>query len=114
MTHEIELTPEAFQRFQNLEAPRVFVVAVARQPVYWGTYWAAWFSQSIEDSAVILKPLSPDRQVIQIDLGYPAGMYFAGDEPRSDPVIMKSLERAGKLRDVIGQQVPIEEIEKVD
>lgn len=112
--HEIELTPEACDRLRNLEPPRVFVVAVARQPVYWATYWASWFSRSIEDGVVILKPLSRESQVIRIDLGYPAGMYFTGEDPRSDPILMKSLERTGKLSAVIGQQVPIEEIEKVE
>lgn len=95
MTHEIELTPEAYERIQALEPPRVFVVSVGRQPVYWGTFWANWFSRSIEDGVVILKPLSQDRNVIQIDLGYPAGMFLIDEDPRSNPVILKSLERSG-------------------
>ena len=113
MTHEIELVPEAYERIQNMEVARVFVVAVARKPVYWGIFWSPAMSSSL-DSVVILKPLSSDRQVIQIQLGYPSQIAFTGDDPRSSPVIMKSLERTGKLGTVIGQHVPIEEVEKAD
>ena len=113
MTHAIELTPEAYARIQNLEVPRVFVVTVARRPIYWGSFWIQTMSSSF-DGVVILKPLSQDQQVIQLDLGYPSGMCFTGDDPRPNPVVMKSLERAGKLSAVIGQHLPIEEIEKVD
>jgi len=114
MTHEIELTPEAYQRIKNMEVPRAFVVAVASQPVYWGTFWSSWFSRSIENCPVILKPLSEDRQVIQIDLGYPSWMDYGIDDPRSDLIIMNSLERTDKLSTVIGQSVPIKEVETAD
>ena len=93
------VVPEAYELVENLEVPRVFVVAVARQPVYWGTFWSLTMSSSL-DSVVILKPLSSDRQIIQIQLGYPSQTVFTGDDPRSSPVIIKSLERMGKLSTV--------------
>jgi hypothetical protein len=113
MTHEMKLTPKAYARIQNIEVPRVFIVTVGCQPIYWGTFWAPWFSRSI-DGVVILKPLSQDEQIIQINLGYPSGMGFTGDDPRSDPILIHSLERNGKLSTVVGQHVPIEEVEIVD
>jgi hypothetical protein len=96
-THEIELTPEACQRLESQEVPRVFVVAVDRQPIYWGTFWAAWFSRSI-DGIVLLKPLSAEQRTIRIDIGYPSEDFFSGEDPRDDPLVSHSLETSGMLR----------------
>jgi hypothetical protein len=42
--------------------------------------------------------VSPDRQVIRLELGYPGPDFFVGQDPRSDPRILDALESAGKLR----------------
>ena len=49
------------------------------------------------DGAVIHKPLSSEINTIQIVLGYPSPGVYTGQDPRSDPPIMKSLQRSGKL-----------------
>ncbi len=55
------------------------------------------------DGVVILKPLlsvasTVGRHVIQIELGYPGPGVFSGEDPRGDPIILETLELAGRLR----------------
>lgn len=97
--HEIELSTYAIERLLQLEVPaygKVFVICVDRQPVYWGAFWTPVSSIPF-NGVTILKPLSLDRQTIQLGLGYPSG-YFTGNDPRPDPKIIQSLEQAGKLQ----------------
>ncbi|MFH1486136.1 MAG: hypothetical protein ABIH46_08700 [Chloroflexota bacterium] len=99
-THEIELSAQAAERLLKLEVPtngKVFVVCVDRQPVYWGAFWTPISSMSF-DGVTILKPLSPGRHTIRLELGYPSGSSFSGENPRPDPKIMQSLQQADKLR----------------
>ena len=98
-THEIILAPEATERLLKLDVPvngKVFVVCVDRRPVYWGAFWTPICSMSF-DGATILKPLSPNVNTIKIELGYPSGSLFNGDDPRAESRVIKSLEKAGKL-----------------
>ena len=97
--HEIILTTEATERFLELSVPvngKVFVVCVDRQPIYWGAFWTPISSMSF-DGVTILKPISSNQNTIRIELGYPSGNFFSGDDPRDDPKLIKSLEQAGKL-----------------
>ncbi len=99
-THEIELTAEAYERISKLEVPvngRVFVVCVHRLPMYWGAFWTQVSSVPF-DGVTILKPLASGRHVIQVQLGYPSPNFFTGEDPRSNSDILRSLERAGKLK----------------
>ncbi len=100
-THEIELAVEAYDRLSGLEIPingKVFVVCVDRQPVYWGAFWPGYSSMTF-DGVIILTPLFLlDRHAIQIELGYPSESFFTGEDPRSNPDIMQSLQKTGKLR----------------
>ncbi|MFC1894123.1 hypothetical protein ACFLYR_08975 [Chloroflexota bacterium] len=99
-THGIELNPKAIEKLLNLEVPvngKVFVVCVDGQPIYWGTFWVPYSSMSF-DGVIISKPLSPEQVTVKLELGYPSGSHFSGKDPRSDPIIMQSLEEAGKLR----------------
>lgn len=99
-THEIELTPRAYQRLQELKVPtngRVFVVCVDRKQVYWGSFWATYSSASFSGVA-IWTPLTPDGKTIRLRTGYPSDSFAAGEDPRPDARIMESLQRAGKLR----------------
>ncbi len=98
-THRIKLNKEASQRVQDVAVPvrgRVFVVCVDRQLVYWGAFWTPISSQSW-DGVTIIKPLGA-QDAIQIELGYPGPDFFRGNDPRPDPKVLGSLERAGKLR----------------
>jgi len=97
--HEIMLTTEATESFLELSVPvngKVFVVCVDRQPIYWGAFWTPISSISF-DGVTILKPISSNQNTIKIELGYPSGNFFSGDDPRDDPKLIKSLEQAGKL-----------------
>lgn len=92
-THEIELIAKAHERLLEVYG-KVFVVCVDRQPVYWGAFWTPVSSIPFDGLTILL---SPDRQTIQLELGYPSG-YFNGDDPRPDPKTIQSLELAGKIK----------------
>ena len=99
-THEIELSPEVIERLTNIEVPvggKVFVVCVDGQPIYWGAFWVSYSSMSF-NGVTIMKPLSPEQETIQLELGYPSGSYFSSEDPRANPRIMQSIEQAGKLK----------------
>ncbi len=99
LTHEMELTTEAYERILKLEVPtngKAFVVTVHRHPVYHGAFWTPLSSMSF-DGIAILKPLSLDQHRIQLQLGYPSRIDFTGEDPRTNLIIVQSLERTGKL-----------------
>jgi len=101
-THEIQLADEAYQRILDLEVPvsgKSFLVCVDRAPIYWGAFWTPISSISF-DGVTIWKPLgSHEPQVITLELGYPSPSFYGGEDPRSNPEVMKSLEQSGKLID---------------
>jgi hypothetical protein len=103
-THGIQLTPEAFKRIDELEVPtsgKSFVVCVDKAPVYWGAFWAGYSSQSFDGVTINVKPVIPVENApfsFKIWLGYPSSSFFQGEDPRSNPAIMESLEQAGKLK----------------
>jgi hypothetical protein len=97
-THEMTLTPEAYQRLTELHPPMngiAFVACVDRQPVYRGAFWTLVSSYWYPLPAVIyVDPFmsdDPAHQAVQIRSG-------ASDDPRSNPVIRNALEAAGKLK----------------
>ena len=100
-SQSIELTADAYERVMRLEVPtsgRSFVVCVDKTPVYWGAFWTPISSQSF-DGITIWVNLSADKSnTIQLAPGYPSGSFFKGEDPRSNPVIKASLEKAGKLK----------------
>ena len=101
-THEIKLSQSAFQRVTDLKVPvtgKSFLVCVDKAPVYWGAFWVDYSSLSFE-GVTIEKPLDTQGPpVITIRQGYPAASFYRGEDPRNNPVILKSLEQAGKLID---------------
>ena len=103
-SHEIELTPAAYERIAALEVPvsgLSFAVCVDRAPVYAGAFWTEISSASF-DGVVIMKAFSPEStpesSVIRLELGYPGRDFFTGADPRPDPVVLDALRQAGKLR----------------
>ncbi len=110
ITHEILLTPEAFDRVSSLHVPtsgRSFMVCVDRQPIYWGAFWTLLSSQSF-DGITIIKPLgSRDLKVIKIEPGYPSASYFNGEDPRNNLEVIRSLQQAGKLS-VVTSESPVD------
>ena len=100
-THEITLTAAGLERLHALSVPthgKSFVVCLDRQLIYAGAFWAAYSSQSFD--GVVIDPIfaTPERPVVQIQLGYPGPGFFRGEDPRSDARIRAALEGAGKLR----------------
>jgi hypothetical protein len=99
-THELKLTPAAFERLSQLEVPtrgRSFLVCVDKYPVYWGAFWVAYSSQSF-DGVTIWKPLGTELpEIITIELGYPSSSFYGGDDPRNNETVLQALEKAGKL-----------------
>lgn len=102
-THEMELTPEAFDRLVALEVPvsgKSFVVCVDGQPVYAGAFWVL-YSSLLFEGVTIYKPLSPgDPTPVQLHLGYPSAEFYEGEDPRSAPDVLDALEEAGKLKSI--------------
>ena len=99
--HELRLTASAFERVSQLDVPtrgKSFIVCVDKAPIYWGAFWVLWSSLSF-DGVTIWKPLTLDEShdVIRLELGYPSSELYTGEDPRSNPVVIESLEQAGKL-----------------
>jgi hypothetical protein len=101
-THEIKLTVEAFNRISQLEVPvtgKSFMVCVDRVPMYWGAFWTPYSSLGFS-GVNIWQPLSSESpEVITLQLGYPSLSHYTGEDPRNNPLIIRSLEKAGKLID---------------
>lgn len=98
-THEIELVPRARERIQRLDVPvdgLPFVVCVGSERVYGGAFWSMISSVAYDGIAVWL-PLI-EGESMRMRPGYPAPSAFRGDDPRSDPRVLRSFQRAGKLR----------------
>ncbi len=99
-THEIELTARAYTRITEpiiQLSGKVFVVCVDKKPIYWGAFWSPFSSQSF-DGVTIWVPAMEQGNVIRLRLGYPSPDYYQGKDPRSNPEIIQSLEKAGKLK----------------
>jgi hypothetical protein len=100
-THEIVLTADAYERVQALKVPtsgKSFVVCVDKAPIYWGAFWTPISSQSFDGVTIWVPAFSQQENTIKIQLGYPSGSFFQGEDPRSNPQIFESLEKAGKLK----------------
>ncbi len=101
-THEIKLTDDAFERILGLEVPvqgRSFMVCVDRQSIYWGAFWTPISSISYH-GVTIWRPHSPrGTTIVTLELGYPSSSFYGGEDPRSSPEILASLEQAGTLID---------------
>jgi len=101
--HQLRLTTSAFERVSQLDVPtggKSFIVCVDNEPIYWGAFWVLWSSLSF-DGVTIWKPLSLEEPyVIRLKLGYPSSALYTGEDPRSNPVVIESLEQAGKLTNV--------------
>jgi hypothetical protein len=100
-THEIELTTGAYERVMGLQVPtsgKSFIVCVDKQSIYWGAFWTPISSQSFNGVTVQVLQHPQEGNVIKLELGYPSPSFYQGDDPRSNYVIMQSLEQAGKLK----------------
>ncbi|MFC1924503.1 hypothetical protein ACFLXA_03985 [Chloroflexota bacterium] len=99
-THEIELTDNAFERICQLDVPiegTSFVVCVDKTPVYWGAFWTVISSRSFDGVTIWQPMVIQEPKVITLELGYPSPSYYAGEDPRNNPEVIKLLDQAGKL-----------------
>jgi hypothetical protein len=94
--HELRLTASAFERISQLDVStggKSFIVCVDKAPIYWGAFWVPW-SCTLFDGITIWKPLSLEEpHVIRLELSE----IYIGEDPRSNPLVIESLEQAGKL-----------------
>jgi hypothetical protein len=100
-THEIELTNEACQRVKQLQVPvrgTAFVACVDKQPIYWGAFWTPVSSIAFNGVTIWVNLSAWQGNTIKLELGYPTPDFSQGEDPRSNPEIMQSLEQAGKLK----------------
>jgi hypothetical protein len=97
-THELELTPSARERLQQLvvsTAGRAFVTVVGDTRIYAGGIWTPASSLSFDGVVIQVPPMGDS---IRIQLGYPESPeLFTGQDPRSHPMILGSFEQASKL-----------------
>jgi hypothetical protein len=109
--HELRLTASAFERISQLDVPtrgKSFIVCIDKAPIYWGAFWVPWSSMSF-DGVTIWKPLTLEEpHVIRLELGYPSSALYIGEDPRSNPVVIESLEQAGKL--ITGPLAAVDEL----
>ncbi len=99
-THEIKLTPEAFERVAKLKVPvqgKSFLVCIDKSPVYWGAFWTPVSSISFDGVTIWQPRVTDEPMVITLELGYPASSFYQGGDPRANPAILAALEEAGKL-----------------
>jgi hypothetical protein len=102
-SHQMDLTPEGYQKVQNLFSGQIgvsgvpFVVLVGSLRIYSGAFWSPLSSLSF-DGVVIMQPLERAGHTIGFSLGYPSRTAFTGVDPRGDPRILEALKAAGKLK----------------
>lgn len=98
-THEMEVVPAAYERVQKLEVSvqgRPFAVCLGQEIIYTGAFWTP-ISSIAFNGITIMKPFTPGM-TLTIEPGYPSAEFFKNGDPRNNPLIMESLERAGKLK----------------
>ena len=95
-THETKLTDEAFERVSQLDVStggKSFIVCVDKRPIYLGAFWVGWSCTFFVGVTIWLPPILEEPHVIRLEL---SGLY-SGEDPRSNPAVIESLEQAGKL-----------------
>jgi hypothetical protein len=100
-THEMALTADAFERVTTmrvLTSGKSFVVCVGKKQLYWGAFWTGLSSQSFSGVTIWVYPSFHQGNTIELKLGYPSPGFYEGKDPRPDPEIFQSLEKAGKLK----------------
>ena len=96
--HEITLIQSAFDRLASLDVPVSglgFAVCVNKEVIYSGAFWTPISSMSYSGPVIIIPLGNQSADTVKIELGYPTGTLFQGQDPRSDPRIFDAL--AGRL-----------------
>jgi hypothetical protein len=102
-THEIQLADSAYERLGALDVPvqgLPFVICAGAERIYGGAFWVSYSSLSYGGIVIDIFPAmanDPGR-TLRIQLGYPESLeLFIGEDPRSHPRIVESLEAVNKL-----------------
>lgn len=99
--HSLNLTREAVRKIDGRKKQlvcAVFVVCVNKEPIYAGAFWAYYLSSSF-DGVIIPLPLMSGKNLLKIQLGYPAEGCFKGEDLRADPRIVAILRKNGKIKE---------------
>ena len=99
-SHELEITASAYEEVSGLEVPvtgRSFVACVGGEPIYRGAFWISISSISFDGITILQPSSSQGTRIITLGLGYPSPSFFAGEDTRNDPEVIRSFEDAGKL-----------------
>jgi hypothetical protein len=92
----VSLPEDAGKVRQVLCCPRPAILGNG-QAMYWGAFWTP-LSSMLFDGITILNLLPSEGSSVRIQLGYPSESHFTGEDPRSNPTILRALEEAGKLK----------------
>lgn len=99
--HSLVLTREAVRKIDGRKKQllfTVFVVCVNNEPIYAGAFWASYSSASF-NGVIIPLLLTLDKNLLKIQLGYPAEGCFKGEDIRADPRIVAILKKNGKVKE---------------
>ena len=97
-THEITLTPEAFEKFSaespEIEIGNAFAVCIDGRPVYGGVFFSSYMSRSYDGIVITIGDVFIEKEnTIRISSGYPWDI--GQDDARSDIRIRLALEESG-------------------
>ncbi len=100
-THEMEIPASVYEGLVEPDKEHyngVIVFCIDKQPVYWGILqWplSSYFHQGITIMRPLIPPSEGQKSFITINFSTPSDN--PAIDPRSNPLIMDMLERAGKL-----------------
>jgi hypothetical protein len=98
--HTLELSATAAERIEKLKTGRLVLICVGKKPVYWAAIWSGILSAGFSGVVVMMPdPFTSNKNIIQIQCGYPSEEWFRGKDPRNDPEIIEALKKSGKLKE---------------
>jgi hypothetical protein len=99
-SHTLELSSAAAKRIDELYTGILVLICVGKKPIYWAAIWSGILSAGF-GGVVVIKPdpFTSNKDIIQIQCGYPSEEWFRGKDPRSDPEIIEALKKSGKLKE---------------
>ncbi|MEO7508276.1 MAG: hypothetical protein ABIZ95_13615 [Pyrinomonadaceae bacterium] len=103
--HEMVIYDQAGLRLKKLVVPvggRPFIVFAGGEPIFTGAFWTSLSSISFHGVVINVTDLKGDYPVLKLELDYPStAANSTTADPRSDPRIMRILEKNSKLREEV-------------
>jgi hypothetical protein len=98
--HTLKLSAAAAERIDKLDTGILVLICVGKKPIYWAITWSRILSAGFSGVVVIKPdPFTSNKNIIQIQCGYPSEEWFRGKDLRSDPEIIEALKKSGKLKE---------------